>query len=140
MATFTTRQKIMFQHCDPAGIVFYPRYVEMFNAVVEEWFERGLGRSFAELVMERKKGVPTAHLEVSFKAPSRLGEVLELSLAVTKLGGSSVTCAIEASCEGEARIGGTVTLVHIDGARMRSEPWPDDLRAKIEKFLVQPSV
>ncbi len=134
MPAFETRQKIMFQHCDPAGIVFYPRYVEMFNAVVEEWFEQGLELSFAELVMERGKGVPTAHLEVAFKAPSRLGEVLELSLIVTKLGSSSVTCAIEAQCGGEARVGGTVTLVHIDGARMKSEPWPGDLRAKIENF------
>lgn len=136
MPAFIISQKIMFQHCDPAGIVFYPRYVEMFNAVVEEWFERGLELSFAELVMERGKGVPTAHLEVSFKAPSRLGEVLDLSLAVTKIGSSSVTCTIEAHCGGEVRLGGTVTLVHIDGARMKSEPWPDDLRAKIEKFVV----
>lgn len=136
MPAFETRQKILFQHCDPAGIVFYPRYVEMFNAVVEEWFECGLDCSFADLVMERRKGVPTAHLEVSFKAPSRLGEVLELSLAVTKLGSSSVTCAIEASCDGQLRIGGTVTLVHIDAARMKSEPWPADLRARIETYFV----
>ena len=91
MAAFETRQKIMFQHCDPAGIVFYPRYVEMINAVVEEWFEQGLTLSFAELVMERGEGVPTAHLEVSLKAPSRLGEDLALTLLVAKIGNSSVT-------------------------------------------------
>ncbi len=136
MPAFETRQKILFQHCDPAGIVFYPRYVEMFNAVTEAWFERGLELSFAELVMDRKKGVPTAHLEVSFKAPSRLGEELDFSLTVTKLGRSSVTLSIEAKCDGEERLGGTVTLVHIDGGRMKSEAWPEDLRSKIEKFVV----
>ncbi len=139
MAAFETRQKIMFQHCDPAGIVFYPRYVEMINAVVEEWFEQGLDLSFAELVMERGEGVPTAHLEVSFKAPSRLGEELALSLCVTKIGNSSVTCGIEASCGDELRFTSSVTLVHIDGKRMKSEPWPADLRARIETYRFQPA-
>ena len=32
--TFTTQRKVRFQHCDPAGIVFYPRYFEMINSVV----------------------------------------------------------------------------------------------------------
>ena len=34
--------------CDPAGIVFYPRYLEMFNNLVEDWFCDGLKLSFAE--------------------------------------------------------------------------------------------
>ena len=29
---------IEFNHCDPAGIVFYPRYFEMTNSVVENFF------------------------------------------------------------------------------------------------------
>lgn len=139
MAAFETRQKIMFQHCDPAGIVFYPRYVEMINAVVEDWFERGLDLPFAELVMERGEGVPTAHLEVSFKAPSRLGEELALSLLVTRIGSSSVTCGVEASCQGELRFTSSITLVHIDGQRMKSEPWPSELRARIETYTSQPA-
>lgn len=139
MPAFETRQKIMFQHCDPAGIVFYPRYVEMINAVVEEWFEDGLNLPFSELVLEREEGVPTAHLEVAFKAPSRLGEELSLSLAVTRIGSSSVTCNIEASCGEELRFSSSVTLVHIDGKRMKSEPWPADLRASIENYISQPA-
>ena len=34
---------IRFQHCDPAGIVFYPRFFEFTNQVVEDWFEEELG-------------------------------------------------------------------------------------------------
>ncbi|WP_282605283.1 thioesterase family protein [Pelagibius sp. Alg239-R121] len=139
MAAFETRQKVMFQHCDPAGIVFYPRYVEMINAVVEEWFECGLDLPFSELVVERGEGVPTAHLEVSFKAPSRLGEELLLSLAVTKLGSSSVICTVDALCRDELRFTSSVTLVHIDGKRMKSEPWPADLRARIQSYISQPA-
>ena len=31
---FIAQRKVRFQHCDPAGIVFYPRYFEMLNSVV----------------------------------------------------------------------------------------------------------
>ena len=33
---FVFPQKVRFQHCDPAGIVFYPRYFEMLNTTIEE--------------------------------------------------------------------------------------------------------
>jgi 4-hydroxybenzoyl-CoA thioesterase len=140
MAAFETRQDVMFQHCDPAGIVFYPRYVEMINAVVEQWFARGLEVPFAELVMVRRKGVPTARLEVDFRAPSRLGDVLVLSLSVTRIGKSSVTFTVEAHCEDQLRLTSCVTLVHVDAVELKSEPWPDDLRARIELFTLQASL
>ena len=40
---FHTRKLIRFSHCDPAGIGFYPRYVELVNEVVEDWCNDGLG-------------------------------------------------------------------------------------------------
>ena len=35
MKVFSFSQDIGFRHCDPAGIVFYPRYFEMMNDAVE---------------------------------------------------------------------------------------------------------
>ncbi|MCO5127369.1 MAG: hypothetical protein M9957_08845 [Rhodobacteraceae bacterium] len=32
--------RVGFNHCDPAGIVFYPRYFEMANTVCESFFMR----------------------------------------------------------------------------------------------------
>ena len=43
---FKTHIKIRFNHVDAAGIVFYPRYYEMLNQVVEEWFEKKLDIDF----------------------------------------------------------------------------------------------
>ena len=34
---------IRFSHCDPAGIVFFPQYLVMFNNHVEDWVTDGLG-------------------------------------------------------------------------------------------------
>lgn len=133
---FKTRRTVEFQHCDPAGIVFYPRYFEWTNSVVEEWFEAGLEAPFAELVVERRKGVPTARLDAEFGAPSRLGERLEFTLGVRRIGRSSLDLAISAAHEGEARLRFASTLVFIDTESGRSEPWPDALRDRFSGFLL----
>jgi hypothetical protein len=39
MSQFTKQEKVRFQHVDYAGIVFYPRFLEMLNCLVEDWFE-----------------------------------------------------------------------------------------------------
>ncbi|MCE9680901.1 acyl-CoA thioesterase [Halomonas alkalisoli] len=57
---FTTLRKVRFQHCDPAGIVFYPRYFEWLNSVVEDWFAEVVGHDFNELHVASRTGVPTA--------------------------------------------------------------------------------
>jgi hypothetical protein len=62
-----------FAHCDPAGIVFYPRYIEMLNAVVEDWFAEELGFSFQE-ILKSNLGIPTVHLNADFISPGRLGD------------------------------------------------------------------
>ena len=43
---------VEFNHCDPAGIVFYPRYFEMVNSVVENFFLEDVGYSFARMMAE----------------------------------------------------------------------------------------
>ena len=49
MAVFVVDIRVRFSHVDQAGLIFYPRYFEMFNEVIEEWFDRGLDCSFRQL-------------------------------------------------------------------------------------------
>lgn len=134
---YLRRYPIEFNHCDPAGIVFYPRYFEMTNHVCENFFREAVGVSYAAM-MKEGAGVPTARIETDFKAPSRLGEVLEVALVVTRLGGSSVTVRIEASCEGQHRLTATLTLVwvkEVDGV-LGARPWPEAMKAKLAAYVV----
>jgi 4-hydroxybenzoyl-CoA thioesterase len=124
---------VEFNHCDPAGIVFYPRYFEMTNSVVENFFREVAGHSFAAM-MQAREGVPTARIETEFHAPSRLGDVLDWRLSVAKLGGSSVTFALEAWCDGARRVSVRLVLVQV-GGEGRPKPWTDAMRARIETYL-----
>ena len=83
-----------FADCDAAGIVFYPRFLEMFNNLVEDWCSAGLNFSFNDIVIKNGWGLPTVHLEADFISPSRLGEVLTAKLYVRRLGTSSIKADI----------------------------------------------
>lgn len=127
---------IEFNHCDPAGIVFYPRYFEMTNHVCENFFREAVGVSYGEM-MKQQSGVPTVRLETDFRAPSRLGDVLEVALEVLRLGTTSVTFEIVGACSGQVRLVVTITLVWVaeaDGA-IAPQPWPEAIKAKLHRYL-----
>jgi 4-hydroxybenzoyl-CoA thioesterase len=132
---FIFPQRVRFQHCDPAGIVFFPRYFEMVNATVEEWFAVSIGMSFAEMHGPTQGGVPTASIRADFRAPSRLGDLLDWRLAPRRLGRSSCELAITATCGDELRAEFVQTIVWIDMASGRPRSWPEDLHARMSKEL-----
>lgn len=124
---FRRQELIRFQHCDPAGIVFYPRYVEMINATVEDWFEH-IGISFADIHGKLEAAIPAVSLDVDFRAPSRLGETLDFTLVVTRMGRTSVNLVVEATHGSEVRFTSRLALVHIGKGDYRPQPWPDLFR------------
>lgn len=134
MSALRLRVPVRFRHCDPAGIVFFPRYFEMLNDALEDLMA-ALGQPFERLHADG--GVPTVRLEADFAAPSRLGEVLELELAVVELGRSSFTLAAEASGAGETRFRARQTVCWVeraaDGA-LRPAELPAGLRRGLEGY------
>ena len=128
---------VRFGDCDAAGIVFYPRYFDMFNSLVEDWCSEELDFSFSEIVSRRGWGLPTVHLEVDFVAPSVFGDVLSATLSVTALGKTSINLDILLQGpDAVDRVRGKVTLVLIDRKQHHAIPVPDEVRARILKFQV----
>lgn len=130
--TFIYSQKILFKHCDPAGIVFYPRYFEMINDVVEEFFDSELDCSFPQIL--ERNGVPTVQIKAVFSAPSRHGDILAISLNCSRLGQSSLDLEFEATCNQEKRFQMHSTLVFVDSSG-KPTLWPVDLRHALQSHL-----
>jgi 4-hydroxybenzoyl-CoA thioesterase len=122
--------RIEFNHCDPAGIVFFPRYFEMLNSQVENFFRDALGYPFEAIILRDRNSVPTVHFEIDFRQPSRLGELVRFEMWVTRLGRSSVDFRHRAGGSGQARLEATQRLVWV-GDTGRAQPWPDVLRARL---------
>ncbi len=142
MPAYKTPITVLFRHCDVAGIVFYPRFIEMVNDVIERWFDEGLGCSFHQMHLERHGGIPTVRLEVEYLSPATLGDVLEFNLTLREIRNSAFSTRIIAM-HGETKVMEVKsTLVWVQSgntfmgeAQMKSAPLPDDIRAKMENFL-----
>lgn len=133
---FEMRTRVRFADVDPAGIVFYPRYFEMLNAAVEDWFASDLGMDFATLHLRRRIGVPTVRLECDFLAPCGLGDLLTVTITPTHVGRSSCAVAYRISGGGTDRVRAAATLVCMDLDSQKSMPWPEPLRARLAQGLV----
>lgn len=129
--TYRRTIPVEFNHCDPAGIVFYPRYFEMTNSVVENFFAEVVGRSYARISMQDRNGVPTVRIEATFRRPSRLGDRLAFMLEVTRVGGSSVGFHLEAHGDDGLRMEADLTLVWVS-PEGTAAPWPDEVRARLQ--------
>lgn len=132
---FSRSVQVRFGDCDPAGIVFYPRYFEMFNNLVEDWCAGGLGISFRELHGVRGLGLPTVSVTTDFVATSKLGDQLRAELSVLKIGGSSLTLAIRLrGDDGLERVRATLVLALMDLKTARATRIPEPMRARIAQY------
>ena len=135
------RVEVRFGDCDPAGIVYFPRFFHLFHEAMETWFSAGLGLSYAGLILGRKLGFPAVHSEADFKVPCALGDSITVELRVARLGRSSIGLEyVVRGDTGDLRLTGASTCVvmDLDPASpdfRRAVAIPDELRARIERFM-----
>jgi 4-hydroxybenzoyl-CoA thioesterase len=132
---FTREKLIRFHHCDPAGIVFYPQYFVLMHEVVEDWFTHGLGCDYAELIAVSRRGIPMAHMDCRFLAPSRIGERVSFRLTVKRIGTTSLTLDMDGRGGTALRFRATFTVVLTALDSGRPQPIPLELRGPMARYL-----
>ncbi|MEX2454745.1 MAG: thioesterase family protein [Rhodospirillaceae bacterium] len=132
---FTVRRDIRFSDSDPAGIVFYAEFFRMFNDLFEDWLVKRLGIDFARQFQHEQRMFPLVHVEVDFKEARRMGQSMDLTLILNRLGRSSIAYEIVAH-DGDLEIlrGSFVTVV-ASKASMSTIEIPPDIRGPMEEYL-----
>lgn len=132
MRAFETTLTIRFGDADPAGIVFYPRAIELAHGVVEDLLRGGKSGwngwfANADFVM------PVRRVETDFFAPMRAGETLTARAHVEKCGTTSVTFAVEISgARGDMRARFRTVHVLVDRASGRPTALTEEMRRELE--------
>ena len=132
--TFYSDMLVRFSHCDPAGIIFYPHYFVMFNGLVEDWFNHALGIDYAGFITDRRLGLPMVNIQSDFIGPSKIGEVITLTLKVERIGNSSIQLLVQALYAAKVRVAAKLTICVNSFAHGRAVPIPDDLRTQLTAF------
>jgi 4-hydroxybenzoyl-CoA thioesterase len=127
---FTRSVPIRFSHCDPAGIVYFPHYFDMFNGLVEDWYGEVLGMDYAQLIFENRYAFPIVHIECDFKIPSRMGEHLDLTLLVERTGAASLSFLIVGHLNGIERWRARIVTAMISLTTRKPMQLPPALRER----------
>ena len=88
---YSTRIKVRFGDCDPAGLVYYPVIFHYCHVAMEEFIASRCGISYAKLMSDERIGFPTVNVQAEFVAPLVYGDEAEVEVAVSRVGRSSVT-------------------------------------------------
>jgi 4-hydroxybenzoyl-CoA thioesterase len=136
---FPSEYPIRFSHCDPGGIVHFPRFFDMINAAVEDWFGDALGLRFDRIHMEDRYGFPIVHTQCEFLGPCRIGERLVLELTVARIGRTSLDLSFRGRIGGETRLRARNVRAMMSLETYRALPIPDALRAAMAPYTVPPA-
>src|ERR1700689_5328107 len=90
MLTNTRTTRIEWGDCDPAGIIFYARYFEIFDTSTTVLIERALGMKKIEYLKTFDfLGHPLVETRAKFRLPIRFGDEIAVETALTACGRSS---------------------------------------------------
>jgi 4-hydroxybenzoyl-CoA thioesterase len=133
MLTNTRTVRIEWGDCDPAGIIFYPRYFEIFDASTSALFERALGLTKPQMLKTFDiVGFALARTRATFMKPTRFGDDVTVDTSV-KFGRCSFEIAHRLSLKGALCVECSETRVWVardpDGA-LKPRPVPEAVREK----------
>ena len=127
---------IAWGDCDPAGIVFNPRFFEFFDASTWQLFDLALGVKPHELAgVYGIIGIPLVDARANFIKAVKFGDTVEIATRATKFGRSSFKIEHRLSVGGELHIEGAETRVWAatdptDPDKIKGIPFPPDLIVK----------
>jgi len=75
--------------CDPAGIVYYPRFFEMFDSCTNALFEKAGFKKPEMMAKYGLAGIPMVETSARFFVPSSFGDTVTVETTILEWGNSS---------------------------------------------------
>lgn len=83
MAYFQIRKKVHWADCDPAGVVWFARFLGWYEDAEEEVYAAVLGRTRQSLLDSIGFGMPRVEVSAKYRAPTRAGHTVRVGLHST---------------------------------------------------------
>ncbi|MCY3877592.1 MAG: acyl-CoA thioesterase [Rhodobacteraceae bacterium] len=133
MLTSRRSVRVEWGDCDPANIVFFPRYFAWFDASTAHHFEvAGLPKT--ELIRKfNVVGFPIVETRAAFRIPSRHGDAVIIETEFTEFGRTSFKVRHRLMRDGKLAVEGFETRVLVrasaDGSGIQPVQIPDEVKA-----------
>src|ERR1051325_5336348 len=118
--------RIEWGDCDPAGIVFFPRYFAMFDSCTTALFSKALGMTKYQFLKHYVSiGYPLAETRAKFIKTTKYGADIEIETKVTRFGRSSFDVEHRITLNGELCVECFDTRIWAE-----KDPATDQIRSK----------
>jgi 4-hydroxybenzoyl-CoA thioesterase len=138
VTSFVYRRQLTIEwgHCDPAGIVFNPRFFELFDASSWMLFEAALGVKQQDLAATYDiVGIALVDAKANFLKPAKFGDKVEIVSRVAEFRRSSFDVEHTLSVGSEVAVEATETRVwavrdKTDADKIKTAAIPKDVIAR----------
>jgi 1,4-dihydroxy-2-naphthoyl-CoA hydrolase len=134
-AAFVDARAIRFQDIDAAGIIFYPRVLEMFHDAYGALLSAA-GCPLSEVVRAGEWIAPVRHAEADYFKPLRFGDEVRVEIHRARCHDSEVTLGyrVVRTPGEEVCVVGQVVHTFVDCATFRRTVMPEQLRERLERL------
>lgn len=133
MKDFQTTRKVEWGDCDPAGIIYYPRYYHFMDGAFQD-FAASCGFSQRSLREDHGMvGTPLVDTGCRFLSPLTYGDVAVVDVTVEHVGASSLRMSYVFSCDGRRTAEGFEVRVFAreEGGRIARAQIPEAVRDRL---------
>jgi acyl-CoA thioester hydrolase len=131
-ADSTLDVRVYYEDTDAGGVVFYANYLKYMERGRTEWL-RALGFDQSRLARESGLLFVVRNLDMAYRRPARLDDVITIRSRVTRVGRASIHFAQRAERSGELLAEGNIQVCCVDVA-MKPAELPAELRATLESI------
>jgi 4-hydroxybenzoyl-CoA thioesterase len=137
MFSNTRTTRIEWGDCDPAGIIYYVRYFEIFDVSTTMFLERVIGmKKIQYLKAYNFLGHPVVETRAKFRLPTRFGDEVRIDTQAVSVGRSSIKLEHRLFLGEALAVEGSETRVWSirdpnDPLRVKSEPIPAEIAARL---------
>ena len=132
-AAFVERRAIRFQEIDAAGIIFYPRILEMFHDAYAA-FLASVGTPLRDVMTRTTWLAPVRHAEADYFKPLRLGDEIAVEICRAHVTETEATLGYRVSRGDEVCVVGQVVHTFVERATFKRTPLPPSVRRALEQI------
>lgn len=126
--------RVRYGESDLQGIAFNAHYLNYFDIGMTELWRAAYGNY--QTMLERGVDIVLAEARLRFRKPARFDDELDLSVAVTHMGTTSIITRHFARCRGDVVAEGDLRHVLVDLQTLAKTPIPDWARDGLEPWVV----
>jgi acyl-CoA thioester hydrolase len=110
--------RVYYEDTDAAGVVYYASYLRFLERARTEWLA-SLGFTLSAIEHEHHAAFVVHRLEIEYRRPARLGDALDVTLALLERGRSRLAMAQDVVRDGVLLVRARVTLACLDAGTWR---------------------